>query len=248
MANSNIIAGKLKLWGWAITSLALGAGIFLLGRVHYLWPAAVLVVLVVELWGLWNKRHVEALSGPLPRAIAGAAVVLLVAVAPRVATQIGLAAAFALWRFFSPRLRDAVNVLVVETTVYWSVFMISAVWRSPEWILLLLIWGGSYLPVYLALAVRKERAGAVLAATWALVATEIAWVFVRWLYVYTVHGGYLMVPQPTLVLGTLGYCFGSIYLSQRDGSLSRGRLTEYLLIGLILITIVITGTPWRGTL
>jgi hypothetical protein len=87
-----------------------------------------------------------------------------------------------------------------------------------------------------------------MAATWALVCTEISWVLLRWLFTYTVTGGYILVPQPMLILTALAYCFGSIYVSQRKGSLSRARLTEYLLIGLILIAIVVTGTPWRGSL
>jgi hypothetical protein len=95
---------------------------------------------------------------------------------------------------------------------------------------------------------RGERAAGVMAATWGVVAVEIAWVLELWLFTYTSSGGYLLVPQPALILSALAYCFGSIYLSQRQGSLSRGRLTEYLLIGLILIAIVITGTPWRGSI
>ena len=88
----------------------------------------------------------------------------------------------------------------------------------------------------------------VLAAAWALVAAEISWVLVRWLFVYVMPQGYLLIPQAAVVLAAMGYVFGSIYMAQRDGKLSRSRLTEYVLIGLILIAIVITGTPWRGSL
>jgi hypothetical protein len=70
----------------------------------------------------------------------------------------------------------------------------------------------------------------------------------QWLFTYTTAGGYLLVPQPALVLTALAYVFGSIYVAQREGKLSRGRLTEYLLIGLILIAIVAIGTSWRGSI
>jgi hypothetical protein len=81
-----------------------------------------------------------------------------------------------------------------------------------------------------------------------LVAAEVAWVLQLWLFTYTTAGGYILVPQPALILTALAYCFGSVYWSQRQGTLSKGRLTEYLLIGLVLIVIVAVGTSWRGSI
>jgi hypothetical protein len=132
--------------------------------------------------------------------------------------------------------------------VFEALFLMAYIWRVPRPLMLVLIWGAVYVTSYQALAQRGERAAGVLAAAWALVATEASWVFLTWLISYIVPGNYLVVPQPALVLTALAYCFGNIFLAQRGGSLNRARFTEYMLIGLILIWIVIAGTPWRGTL
>jgi hypothetical protein len=178
----------------------------------------------------------------------------VIAVAPRLVTQAVVAGLYAVWRWWvsgsgrAAHKTSLLNLLIVQAVVFEALFLMAAEWQTSEWVVLALVWACAYLSVYSILDRRGERVAAVMAATWALVAAEISWVLLRWLFVYTVNGGYLLVPQPALVLSALAYCFGSIYASQREGKLSRARLTEYLLIGLILIAIVITGTPWKGTL
>jgi hypothetical protein len=238
-----------------LVSVALAVGVFFFAQ-RGLWPVAVMLVLAVELWGArgeagedWNKM----LAGRVPMVLAGMGTALVIAVAPRLVTQVVVAGLYTVWRWWvsgepSARKQSLPNLLVVQAVVFEALFLMAAEWQTPEWLVLLLVWTCSYLSVYSVLVRRGERAAAVMAATWALVAAEISWVLLRWLFVYTVNGGYLLVPQPALVLTALAYCFGSIYASQREGKLSRARLTEYLLIGLILIAIVITGTPWKGTL
>jgi len=137
-------------------------------------------------------------------------------------------------------------LLVVQAVVFEAVFLMAAVWRSPDVLVLALAWIGAYVSVYAVLSARGERAAGVMAATWAVITTEVGRVLLWWLFTYTMTGGYILVPQPALILTALAYCFGGIYLSQREGSLSRGRLAEYLLIGLILVGIVIVGTSWHG--
>ncbi len=136
----------------------------------------------------------------------------------------------------------------MQAVAFEALFLMAAVWHTPRPVLLALIWITVYATTYQLLAGRQERAAGLLAAAWALAATEAAWVFLTWLVSYIAPGQYIIVPQPTLVLTALAYCFGNIYAAQRRGLLNRSRLTEYLLIGLILIWIVIAGTPWRGTL
>jgi hypothetical protein len=193
----------------------------------------------------------------VPAILVGAAFSLIIGVSLRAMTQVAVAVVYALWRaWWTRKATDkggVPNLLAVQVVMFEALFLMAAEWRGtdggvPEWVILLLVWLGSYLSVFSALSERGERAAGVMAATWALVATEISWVLLRWLFVYTVSGGYLLVPQPALILSALAYCYGSIYLSQRQGRLSRARLTEYLMIGLILIGIVITGTPWKGSL
>lgn len=250
------LLSRSQLWV-TVLSVAIALAVFGLARQSGWWPVAVAVVLAMELWPVrWAAKgsRGKAFLARVPQILMGTSVVLIIAVAPRIATQVVVAGLYAWWRaWWTTRPDDTptslAHLLVVLTAVYEALFLIAAPpWRTSEWVILALVWVCSYLAVYAGLSRRGDRAAGVMAAVWALVAAEISWVLLLWLFVYTLSGGYLLVPQPVLVLTALAYCFGSIYLSQRAGKLSRGRLTEYLLIGLILITIVITGTPWKGTL
>ena len=124
--------------------------------------------------------------------------------------------------------------------------MSAAIWQTPAWLILALVWGGAYLSVYSVLRRQKERTAGVVAATWAVIATEVSWVLMLWLVTYVLQqDGFVMVPQPALILTALAYVFGSIFLASRQGILSRSRLAEYLIIGLILVLIVVVETLWR---
>jgi hypothetical protein len=238
----------------AAMSLVEAAAVFFLAKQNGLWPLAVGVVLVIELGArIWTPGE-RKLMERVPEVLMGVSVALVIAVAPRLVTQAVVAVAYGVWRWWSAQRSDGqtglFSLMLVQAAMFEAIFLMAAMpgWRLPEWLVMVLVWLAAYLSVYSVLARRGERAAGVMAATWALIAVEVSWVLLRWLFVYTVTGGYLLVPQPALILTALAYCFGSIYVSQRQGNLSRGRLTEYLLIGLILIAIVITGTPWRGTL
>jgi hypothetical protein len=235
--------------------------ILYLAQRHGWWVVALVLVWAIELWGEQPGVAVKAggrtaeVVRRLPAILMGSSVVLLVAVTPRLATQVAVTLGFAAWRLWWSTAAAEVryglgNLLLLQAMMFEAVFLAAGVWRHslPEWLCVLLVWAGAYLSVFAALDRRGERSAAVMAATWALVAAEVSCVLLLWLFMYTLPGGYLIVPQAALVLTALAYCFGSVYASQRQGSLSRARLTEYLLIGLILIAIVITGTPWRGTL
>jgi hypothetical protein len=239
-----------------LVALLEGAVVFALAQRGW-WPLAVAVVPAVELWalrpgGVAKDGRANYALDRIPALLMGASLALIVAVVPRLATQAVVAGLFVIWRVWwnggrAEGRAGLVNLLLVQVAVFEAVFLAAAIWRPSNWIVLSLVWLGAYLPVYGSLARRGERAAGVLAATWAVVAVEVSWVLLLWLFTYTMSGGYILIPQPALVLTALGYCFGSIYVSQREGSLSRGRLAEYLLIGLILIAIVIVGTSWRGS-
>jgi hypothetical protein len=243
--------------GGLLVSALLAGGVFYLARLNEWWPVAVMLVLAVELWALRaSGSRVKMLLERAPAILVGAATALIIAVSIRQATQIAFAVLYAVWRWQSVQRPDLTrslpNLLFMQALLLQGLFLVAAEWRGeqgvPEWVVLLLIWLGSYLAVYATLSSRQERAAGVMAATWALVAAEISWVLLRWLHVYTLTGGYLLVPLPVLILTGIGYCYGSIYQSQRQGKLSRARLAEYIFIGLILIAIVVFGTPWRGNL
>jgi hypothetical protein len=240
------------------TSFILAGGVFYLSWLE-LWPAAIALVLAVEFWNLRTAEvgFSKALIRRIPAILMGAALALIISVSVRLVAQLVLAGGYVIWRWWWTGRRGdepsaLPNLLLVQAVVLQALFLVAAEWRGPEgvpeWLILLLVWAGSYLAVFSVLSQRAERAAGVMAATWALVATEISWVLMRWLHVYTLAGGYLLVPLPVLILVGLAYCYGSIYASQRQGRLSRARLAEYLVIGLVLIAIVVFGTPWKGSL
>lgn len=249
------------IWPGLVAAVVEAGLVLYLAQRQGLWVLALVVVAAFELWRVRpagaakSGRRGGELWKQMPALLMGMSVVLIVAVSPRLVTQVAVVLAYVVWRWWwgqsgvESQTRLA-NLLVLQAVMFEAVFLAAGVWRHslPEWLVMVLVWAGAYLSVYEALVRRGERAAAVMAATWALVATEVSWVLLLWLFVYTLPGGYLIVPQAAVVLTALAYCFGNIYASQRQGSLSRGRLTEYLLIGLILIAIVITGTPWRGSI
>lgn len=230
--------------------------VLVLAQHHGWWPLAALVVLGVELRGLLGKPAKELRTLGLRRTVVtlvGLSAVFTIAITPRLLTQILFAVLYGLWRATIADQKPngkfgLANLLICQIAVFEAAFLMSAVWQTTEWLVIAIVWATSYISVYAVLNERGEPTAGVMASVWGVVCAEISWVLIRWLFVYIIPGGYLLVPQPVVVLGALAYCFGSIYVSQRKGNLSRGRLTEYLLIGLILIAIVVTGTPWRGSL
>lgn len=248
-------------WSRPATALAAvleAAVILALAQREGLWPLAVLAVLFLVWWrGQSADGAVQKRSGfvinRVPHLLMALSAVLVIATTPRLATQVAVAILYIIWRVWWHGRREGaapefVNLLLVQAACFEAIFMMAAIWRTPSWLILILVWAVGYVSVFAALSRRGERAAGVMAATWGLVAAEISWVLLLWLFTYTTTGGYVLVPQPALILTALGYCFGSIYISQREGNLSRTRLAEYLLIGLSLIAIVIIGTSWRGTL
>lgn len=130
----------------------------------------------------------------------------------------------------------------------WVIFLASALWHWPTPVILLLVAGVSYYVAKALLLAQEDRASEVLALAWALIAAEAGWVFSHWLVNYVVAGGQLILPQPALVIGAVGYCFGGIYVAHLTSKLSRARLVEYLAIGLAALIIVIVGTKWSGSI
>ena len=239
-----------------------GAVLFL-ARMHDWWPVAMLAVVLVELVPMrmggsetnWNSALRERTNS----FIVGLSVVLVIALVPRLATQVVVAGLFVGWLWWMGRSRrqhqvgNMLQLLMVQAAATEAIFLMEAIWRPGPLlgyipVSLTLVWLVTYTSVYSTLLNRGERMAGIMAATWSLVAVEVSWVLLLWLFTYTTIGGYLLVPQPALVLTALAYVFGSIYIAQRDGKLNRGRLTEYLLIGLILIAIVAIGTSWRGSI
>lgn len=243
---TSISLGPLRL---AVTVL-FGVLVWYLSRQN-LWWVAVLAIIGFELFpGPFDRAH---LKDRLSEIIMGTSMALIITLLPKAISQAVAAALYVAWRIWQEQLGEAagrsmVNLLLIQIAAFEGLFLAAAVWNWSAAVMVVLVWGAAYLPVWLTLQRRGERGAGVLAAAWALVAAQLTWVFMTWLVSYIAQSSYLIVPQPTLILSTLAYCFGSIYLAQRQGKLSRGRLAEYLFIGVILLAVVIAGTPWRGSL
>ncbi len=121
-------------------------------------------------------------------------------------------------------------------------------WHWPAVIIVALAWLTSWLVAYRLLLKMEEKVAMVLAAAWALIVAEISWLFTSWSVSYVLPNSTLTIPQPAVVITALAYSLGGIYLSHRSNHLSRTRLVEYLLIGLAALSIVISGTNWRGAI
>ena len=223
-----------------------------------LWWLALGVVTAIELRGVWAghklSKDKDKLLGRLwermPSLIVALSIITIVAVLPRRVSQIVILVAYGAWLVWRERtagkaITTYLNLLLVQAVMFEAIFLASAISQRPSWLILLLVWVGSYASIYSTLVRRGDRSAGVMAATWAVIAAEVSWVLLLWLVTYTNGGGFVMVPQPALILTALAYVFGSILLSSRAGTLSRARLAEYLVIGVILVLIVVVETVWR---
>ena len=219
-----------------------------------LWPVAILVIFAIELRGNIRRFRIPALVHSTPQLMAGVAAILSIAAYPRAIPQAGVAIVYLAWRIWLEQYtrraadRNLITTLLGQALIFESIFLAAALLDFPKIVILALVWIAAFAGAYHLLTQRQERTAAVLAAAWALIAVEVAWVTLSWLVSYTVLNGYLIVPQPAIILTVLAYCFGSIYLAQRQNQLGRKRLTEYLMIGLFVILVVVAGTTWRGSI
>ncbi|MEO7617993.1 MAG: hypothetical protein ABIS59_04095 [Candidatus Saccharibacteria bacterium] len=219
-----------------------------------LWPVALVFLLLVEL--RFNLTHLRrsAFVHHTPQLLAGVAAVLSITAYPRAIPQAGAGILYLFWRIWLEQYtkraddRNLLTTLLGQAFIFEAIFLTAALLDMPKIITLLLVWAAAFAGAYHLLTQRQERTAGVLAAAWALIALEVSWVTMNWLVSYTVLNGYLIVPQPAIILTVLAYCFGSIYLAQRQNQLGRKRLTEYLIIGLCIILVVIAGTTWKGSI
>lgn len=181
-------------------------------------------------------------------ALTVAMLLLLAPVLPTVLIIAVLGGAWLSWLRLAPsQWHPPIVALTNQFLSLWAIFLAAAIWRLPDLVVLVAVWVVSYFISRQMLERLGEKTARLLAAAWALTCAQAAWLFVIWLVNYTLIGGWLIVPQPAVVLTALGYCFGGIYLAHLRSQLSRTRLTEYLLIGLSLMMIVIAGTKWNGS-
>ncbi len=214
------------------------------------WPTG-LAWLALEGWRFWRLGDRTTVGRLAVEAMVGLSLIILVVLNRLWGTEVALGLVYLVWRLAANR-PDQLRLRLwrlgsAAFLMLAAIFTATAIWRWPVFIVLVLVWLSSWL-VARELMVPGERAGEVLAAAWALVATEIAYLFAVWLVSYILPGNILVVPQAAIVLVALGYCFMNIYIAHINSKLSRSRLAEYAIIGLCLLIIVMAGTKWNGAI
>ncbi|HSX48290.1 MAG TPA: hypothetical protein VLF41_02200 [Candidatus Nanoarchaeia archaeon] len=238
-----------------VMDLLFTALIWLLSSHGLLWVALPVVVLATA-YPLLSEGELtrDKLVAQSPRWLVGLSVALSIALLPKLVSQLALAAGYWLWLIYvrAALHDDQPHSLPVSGIVQFmalsSIFLASALWHFSSAIVVAAVWISSFVAADGLLRGRGERARPVLAAAWALIATQCAWILWTWTINYLLFGGYLIIPQAAVVITAMGYCFGGIYLAHLSSRLSRARLIEYLMIGLLLIGIVLYGTKWSGVI
>ena len=209
------------------------------------WSALV----ALRLWQASDRQSILSRLGI--ELILGLSLVILVMLNRLWPTEILLGAVYLAWRLSGDRPDNLKLRLWRLGTAFFvalaAIFTATAIWRWPALVVVALAWLVSWL-VARELLAPGERGAAALAAAWALIVAEIAYLFAIWLVSYILPGGSLIVPQAAIVLVALGYCFMSIYIAHINAKLSRSRLAEYVIIGLCLLIIVMAGTKWNGAI
>lgn len=218
----------------------------------YWWLSLTLVAAAELALGLRSGSLAKDALHRLPALLMAAAVAVTIALLPKAASQIILACGYVGWRFAFGRVvgtgpAGTLGVFIVQAAVFEAIFLAAAISGLSSALVIMLVWATCFGLAYYLLIGRDERQAGLMASVWALVAAECAWVFTTWLVSYVSFGSFIIVPQATLVLTALAYSFGGIYLAHRQNRLSRARLGEYMVIGVVILIIVIAGTQWRGS-
>lgn len=206
-----------------------------------------------------DRRHkpVVEVSAPL---IFGLSVVALISltvpplgqpVFPLV-SQLALAAGYGFFVIYRDKVEASFRLGLIlvglnQILAVSAIFLSAAYWELPNLIVVAATWAVSFLNAWWVLIQRGERSAKILAASWALIAAQIAWVLQSWQVNYIIAGGYIIVPQASIIILGVGYCMLSIYTAHSAKRLSRRRLVEYVSIAGVILAIIIAGTHWNGT-
>lgn len=244
----------------ALLQLAIAGSVLLLAHYNLGWLAAVVVMIGPLIAWQRSGRNSESFRSQLPTLVLGLSVVTLISLNQQpigqpvlpVSVQVTLALMYAGWLMIASEAlkKSNLHLLVAGLSQFLAItaiFLAAAFWHWIDIAVVALTWTVSYSLAWWLLGTKQERASQILAATWALVAAEVAWVLYSWQVNYELFNSYLIVPQASIILVGLGYCFASIYLTHASKRLSRRRLIEYVAIAGVLLAIVIAGTRWNGT-
>jgi hypothetical protein len=242
-----------------LLQLGLAGVVLLLSHYNYTWIAVFLVLVPTAVTWFYGGRDRDAWLAGTPSAVVGLSVAVLIGLNHQplgqpvfpVLAQLVLTILYAAWLIWLRQLRRRHQASIwalglQQLAAISAIFLATAFWHWPQTLGMVLMWVVVFVTTLWYMRAVGERAAAILAAAWALVATELSWILSAWQVIY-VQGSYLIVPQATVVILGVGYCFASIHASHTQKRLSRRRLIEYVAIAGVLLAIVITGTRWNGT-
>lgn len=249
---------KLQTVGYGIAAMV-ASSVWAFARPSTLWLSLLIVAgavgwPLIRQWRLAPPRRrrrpgFDQLLPLMEPLVVGMSLAVIRAHSARFSIQVLLAVALGIWALWVLRgswprssrlLHGAAFVLGLE-----AVFLAGALTPLPTLLVLMLVWLLSGSLALAALTAVRDKAAPLIAAVWALLSVEITWVLLHWNVVYSLPGGYLVVPQGVLVLGGLAYSLGGVYFAQQARQLSRERLIEYLSVAGAVMLLVVLGTPWR---
>jgi hypothetical protein len=212
-----------------------------------IWPAGLVVLGVSE---MFRRSSIKRLT-TIPYLIPQISLLMLAAASVVTITQMLCLVLLIVWRIFG-RLAENEQARTLafgfsQISVLIAIFTIAAIWRLPSIVSLAIVWLTAYALSIDFLRYRDDSSADVLALAWALMATQLSWIFTLWAVMYVLPGNIFVIPQAAVVISGIGYCCLSIYLAHNRSRLSRARLAEYLIIGLSILMIVIAGTKWNGS-
>ena len=140
-------------------------------------------------------------------------------------------------------------VAIGQFLILSTIFLAQMLWHTPLYLSLIILWSTSFIIAEcLLFSLNESKNHQIIAAAWALIVTEISWILSIWQVSYILPREILIIPQPAVITTALGYCLGGIYLAHNQNRLNRIKLIEYLIVGLLVLGVVISGTNWRGTI
>lgn len=238
-----------------LLSTLYGVVVILLGAFLHLLPLALLVIAAAELYRARRRGYMNS-PGLIHASsvwLASLSAVVFIGLQANHITQVVLALVYGVWRWwlihYQHDEKHALGVAGVTALASLSaIYLAAAVWHLSGFIIVALTWAACWLVGMRMLEGTEDRAKPVLVSAWSLIAAECAWLFSLWLVTYIILNGLLLLPQAAVVITALGYCLSGIYLSHKRSQLSRARLVEYLLVGLVLLVVVIAGTKWSSVI
>ncbi len=206
-------------------------------------PFAILFVLLSK-WRMFSikARHWPAsIRANAVDIIVGVSLTLLMSLNTSQLVQILIAVTFLVWLLFVKPKSSAVWVgiqaMFAQTVGLFALFQY---WeKSSIFVLVLLVWGLTYLCARHFLVAYDESMARATAYSWAFFCSSITWVCSHWLIYYG------PVAQPMILISAFGYGLASIYYLQHKDKLTDNVKWQFIGVMSLITLIILLTTDWR---